>query len=619
MPQEFASSTMTEPPPSSISSSIPTTIQPSSASHSPPRKPSNQSNRNSRPASNTSDLHSRIIAQKREKAREHEGDGRRGGGGRSNHHHHHHQSRQSSSNRWNQDDLASNSDASSVQRRNHHPTSSASSSRPNPIQEAPKAPKAALRAIQRGPGMDSRRVMDLEAASVGSGGGQFESIGGKGHDQRGGGKDRSGNGGGHRHFNPEETEVQASSGARELFDPRRHDPIGFKKRGGGGSNFPSGSTTSEARSYGASTSNTFTSNSVASASAPSVTSSDASRERRQRRRPGQSDNGSEGKASASKDGEARNAEGSGRTRGEGGETNSYVLEIKKTYREISTLESKLQEENRTFAERGRGRGPVGKTLLAKDSTSSNSASELDHEFWLELAGKHKKLAETHATFMELALRPGLPASLHSLPQTYNIPTRLWQTAFHTMLERLRHSLPLSQHSNSSIPTPSLISQQGALLEHLTEFIYYAYSFYSNLHESETFKVFRSSWIESLGDLARYRMAVAGLSAGLITLTERMKGGNSSSNRREQLARIDDEGGNGADQEPRVRGADEASIGLAALDDWDLEEKETWRVTARDWYARGLAEMPGTGRLHHHLGILTRNVDELRALHHFCKR
>lgn len=627
MPQEYSSTMVAESAPTNLNAS-------------PPRKPSNH---HSKPASTSSDLHSRIIAQKREKARvanqEMEtgsSSGRRGGGGGSRsshqhpnpHHHHHHHHHSRSNYRGNQqDDNASISDAghstSNSARRSNHPTQPSSrlnSTTASPIlnQDPPKAPKASLRAIQRGPGMEARRVIDPEAASVASG--EASTSAAQRHDSHRG---AGGKGNSHRIYNQDETESQTASGGRELFDPRKHDPISFQKRGGGGGSiFPSGSTTSDARSYGASTSNTFATNSVTSASAPSVTSSDASRERRQRRRPGQSDNGSEGKASASKDG-GGNKEGSSRARGEGGETNSYVLEIKKTYREISALETKLQEENRTFVERGRGRGAgiAGKTLLAKDSTGSNSSSsEIDHDFWLELAGKHKKLAETHVTFMELALRPGLPASLHSLPQTYNIPTRLWQTAFHTMLERLRHSLPLSQ--SNTIPTPALISQQTALLDHLTEFIYFAYSFYSNLHESELFRTFRSSWIESLGDLARYRMAVAGLSASLNTQVERMKGGKDpNKSKSERFARIDDddEDQEQQDQERKVRGADEASIGLAALDDWDLEEKETWRVTARDWYATGLAEMPGTGRLHHHLGIMTRMLDELRALHHFCKR
>ena len=46
-----------------------------------------------------------------------------------------------------------------------------------------------------------------------------------------------------------------------------------------------------------------------------------------------------------------------------------------------------------------------------------------------------------------------------------------------------------------------------------------------------------------------------------------------------------------------------------------------RNIARDWYATGIAEQPGTGELHHHLGLLLREVEgkELRGVYHFVKR
>lgn len=65
-----------------------------------------------------------------------------------------------------------------------------------------------------------------------------------------------------------------------------------------------------------------------------------------------------------------------------------------------------------------------------------------------------------------------------------------------------------------------------------------------------------------------------------------------------------------------------SIGLAAASLLEVEpEKERWRNIARNWYAAGIAEQPGTGKLHHHLGLLSREVEgeELRAVYHFVKR
>jgi protein SMG6 len=65
-----------------------------------------------------------------------------------------------------------------------------------------------------------------------------------------------------------------------------------------------------------------------------------------------------------------------------------------------------------------------------------------------------------------------------------------------------------------------------------------------------------------------------------------------------------------------------NVGLAAAKLLDVEpEKERWRCIARDWYAQGLADTPGAGKLHHHLGLLNRGKDgeELWAVYHFVKR
>lgn len=51
------------------------------------------------------------------------------------------------------------------------------------------------------------------------------------------------------------------------------------------------------------------------------------------------------------------------------------------------------------------------------------------------------------------------------------------------------------------------------------------------------------------------------------------------------------------------------------------EKERWRCISKEWYAQGIADTPGAGKLHHHLGFLSREVEseELRAVYHFVKR
>jgi hypothetical protein len=48
--------------------------------------------------------------------------------------------------------------------------------------------------------------------------------------------------------------------------------------------------------------------------------------------------------------------------------------------------------------------------------------------------------------------------------------------------------------------------------------------------------------------------------------------------------------------------------MAAAHLLDIEpEKERWRNNAQDWYGAGLSEQSGTGKFHHHLGLLSREV------------
>ena len=51
------------------------------------------------------------------------------------------------------------------------------------------------------------------------------------------------------------------------------------------------------------------------------------------------------------------------------------------------------------------------------------------------------------------------------------------------------------------------------------------------------------------------------------------------------------------------------IGIAAACLLEVEpEKERWRNVAMDWYAAGIAEQLGMGKLHYHLGLLSREVE-----------
>lgn len=209
----------------------------------------------------------------------------------------------------------------------------------------------------------------------------------------------------------------------------------------------------------------------------------------------------------------------------------------------------------------------------------------------------------------------MPASLRNIPTKYNIIVRLWTYAFHKLLESLRRA---------SFTSP-------LALEHLQDFIYYAYTFYTGLLEEPTLSGFKSGWLEALGDLARYRMAVAAMVGG-------GPSGPANATRKASLtvkavhdAVADQDGG---EEKPtgensvsdkaaaRIDDSPSPSVGIAAARLLDVEpETERWRGIARDWYGAGLTEQPGTGKLHHHLGLLCREVEgeELRGIYHFVKR
>ncbi|OAV94442.1 hypothetical protein PTTG_03077 [Puccinia triticina 1-1 BBBD Race 1] len=350
--------------------------------------------------------------------------------------------------------------------------------------------------------------------------------------------------------------------------------------------------------------------------------------------------------------------------------NDLIANLKHAYKQIVSLETALKDEEcaaKAKEEEIRAREiREGQHRLSNPSKTSSASLLRNHaqqkrhqeDYWVKLAKQHRELAETHQQFLEMALDPRLPASMHALPQKYNTPSRLWQIGFHQLLERLRHALPTSVNSAFNEQSSQL------LLEHMTDFIYFAYGFYTALLEEQRLLPFKSVWVEQLGDLARYRMAVAGLTSkfsapneaqssarrsevGIRVPGQEIDAENDSESGRERIrprarrphrsrgneenvpslsesqsSRLDLSSQDSRNQlapldpkiaPPRAGG----SIGLAALGDWDCEEQEIWRATAKDWYAKGLADNPATGRLHHHLALLSKG-DELRTLYHYCK-
>jgi protein SMG6 len=205
--------------------------------------------------------------------------------------------------------------------------------------------------------------------------------------------------------------------------------------------------------------------------------------------------------------------------------------------------------------------------------------------------------------LEISLAPSVPASLCNIPTKYNIIIQLYTHAFHKLFESLCRA------SFASV----------LALEHLQDFIYYAYTFYTGLLEEQTLRTFRAGWLEALDDLARYRMAVAAMVTGpqgpgpeelttaavsavlsaspppsvppSSTADHLSNASTKSSSTSEKLAACVDD-------------SPSPSVGLEAAKLLNVEpEKERWRCIARDWYAQRVADTPGTGKLH--LGLLSR--------------
>ena len=142
-------------------------------------------------------------------------------------------------------------------------------------------------------------------------------------------------------------------------------------------------------------------------------------------------------------------------------------------------------------------------------------------------------------FFLASQHPSASLALRRLASRYAMPARMWRHGIHSFLELLRHRLPAS-------------------LDHMLAFIYLAYSMMALLYE--TVPAFEETWIECLGDLGRYRMAI---------------------------------------------------------EDNDIRDREVWTGVARHWYSKASDKAPTTGRLYHHLAILAR-PNALQQLFYYSK-
>jgi hypothetical protein len=171
--------------------------------------------------------------------------------------------------------------------------------------------------------------------------------------------------------------------------------------------------------------------------------------------------------------------------------------------------------------------------------SDGGHSKLNNEQWQALIALHRTLLHEHHDFFLASQHPSASPALRRLASKYAMPARMWRHGIHSFLELLRHRLQAS-------------------LDHMLAFIYLAYTMMALLYE--TVPAFEDTWIECLGDLARYRMAI---------------------------------------------------------EEDDARDREVWTGVARQWYSKASDKSPTTGRLYHHLAILAR-PNALQQLFYYSK-
>jgi hypothetical protein len=168
-----------------------------------------------------------------------------------------------------------------------------------------------------------------------------------------------------------------------------------------------------------------------------------------------------------------------------------------------------------------------------------STTKLASDHWQALIALHRTLLHEHHDFFLASQHPSASPALRRLAAKYSMPARMWKHGIHSFLELLRRRLPDS-------------------IDYMLAFIYLAYQMMALLYE--TVPAFEDTWIECLGDLGRYRMAI---------------------------------------------------------EDEDVRDRETWAGVARSWYTKAADKNPTVGRLYHHLAILAR-PNALQQMYYYSR-
>jgi len=196
-----------------------------------------------------------------------------------------------------------------------------------------------------------------------------------------------------------------------------------------------------------------------------------------------------------------------------------AAEIKVIYNGLSKSEAKCIQEVHKL---------MDQVQLEQSEHYNGGKQKRDKVYWRPLISMHSGLLQEHHDFFFASQHPSATRPLRELADKYSMAARMWKYGIHGLLELLRYCLPES-------------------IEWMLEFIYIAYSMITLLYE--TVVVFKATWIECMGDLARYRMAI---------------------------------------------------------EEDDMSIRDIWIGVARFWYVQASELDPGVGRLFHHRAVLARS-------------
>jgi hypothetical protein len=187
-----------------------------------------------------------------------------------------------------------------------------------------------------------------------------------------------------------------------------------------------------------------------------------------------------------------------------------AAEVKSIYSGLSMVEAKCIH--------------VDAAQAAAIQNAKQNGTQIIDDHWQALIALHRTLLHEHHDFFLSSQHPSASPALKRLAAKYSMPARMWKHGIHAFLELLRSRLPGSR-------------------EYMRTFIYFAYHMMALL--LETVDSFEDTWIECLGDLGRYRMAI---------------------------------------------------------EDDDQRERESWSAISQYWYRMAADRSPIVGRLYHHLAI-----------------